>query len=164
MSQRAVAKIEGLQPLLRRIDRLQTRVRTKTLRKMVTVGGRVVLKLAKSRAPKRTKTGNVTVVGVLRKAMGQRVKRGNDGTYYAVIGPRRGRRTQVGVRRRPGRKSRAGDPIFQDPAKIAHLVEDGHGGPHGAAPHPFMRPAYDEGKGPATKAMADVAAEAIKEA
>ena len=29
-------------------------------------------------------------------------------------------------------------------AKYAHLVEFGHGGPHPAPPHPFMRPAYDE--------------------
>ena len=30
------------------------------------------------------------------------------------------------------------------PAKIAHLVEFGHGGSNPAPPHPFMRPALDE--------------------
>ena len=32
-------------------------------------------------------------------------------------------------------------------AAHAHLVEFGHGGPHPAPPHPFMRPAFDATKG-----------------
>ena len=31
-------------------------------------------------------------------------------------------------------------------APHAHLVEFGHGGPHPAPPHPFVRPAWDEMK------------------
>jgi HK97 gp10 family phage protein len=31
-------------------------------------------------------------------------------------------------------------------APHAHLVEDGHGGPHPAPPHPFARPAFDSTK------------------
>ena len=31
-------------------------------------------------------------------------------------------------------------------APHAHLVEFGHGGPHPAPPHPFMRPAFDASK------------------
>lgn len=31
----------------------------------------------------------------------------------------------------------------QGAARYAHLVEYGHGGPHPAPPHPFMRPAFE---------------------
>jgi hypothetical protein len=35
-------------------------------------------------------------------------------------------------------------PIFQDPARVLHLVEKGHGGPHPAAAVSFMRRAMSE--------------------
>jgi HK97 gp10 family phage protein len=44
---------------------------------------------------------------------------------------------------------------FIVPRNYAHLVEFGHGGPHPAPAHPFMRPAFDEGKAAAIQAVAD---------
>lgn len=44
-------------------------------------------------------------------------------------------------------QSKKGDPVFYDPAKIAHLVENGHGGPHPAPAYPFLRPAFEQNVG-----------------
>jgi HK97 gp10 family phage protein len=38
---------------------------------------------------------------------------------------------------------------------IAHLVEFGHGGPHPAKEHPFMRPAFEENKPGLIKGIED---------
>lgn len=43
------------------------------------------------------------------------------------------------------------------PGNVAHLVEFGHGGPHPAPPHPFMRPALDEKKSEALAAVESTA-------
>lgn len=58
--------------------------------------------------------------GALRKAIGTKIVRDQAGD----------RALQVGVRRKTG--------VF-----YGHLVEFGHGGPHAAAPHPFLEPAVN---------------------
>ena len=47
------------------------------------------------------------------------------------------------------------------PGNIAHLVEFGHGGPHAATAHPFMRPALDQKKGEAMKLVENKAREML---
>ena len=47
------------------------------------------------------------------------------------------------------------------PGNIAHLVEFGHGGPHAAPAHPFMRPAMDTKKGEAMKLVENKAREML---
>lgn len=51
------------------------------------------------------------------------------------------------------------DGKLHNPGAVAHLVEFGHGGPHPARPHPFLRPALDEKR---TEAFQAVATEARK--
>jgi len=76
-----------------------------------------VLEAAQRMAP--VKSGN------LRAAIkAGKVKKRKDGTYTIKIG--------------------TADKKSKTDAYYAPFVEFGHGGPHGpAAPHPFMRPAYD---------------------
>ena len=47
-------------------------------------------------------------------------------------------------------------------APHAHLVENGHGGPHPAPPHPFMRPAFDAEKDTAYDAVRDTLREEMR--
>lgn len=49
---------------------------------------------------------------------------------------------------------------YTDP--IAHLVEEGHGGPAPAPAHPFLRPAFEAMKEEATAILADKLREALK--
>ena len=73
------------------------------------------------------------------------------GGVTAIIGAARGFKTQVKVQRRQSRgvltRFGPGTPVYQDPSKIGHLLEFGHGGPHPAPAHPHLRPAFDETKG-----------------
>lgn len=56
---------------------------------------------------------------------------------------------QIGVRR------------GESGAAYANPVEYGHGGPHPAPAHPFVRPAFDEGKEEAYSRMTSVLTEAL---
>jgi len=47
-------------------------------------------------------------------------------------------------------------------APHAHLVEHGHGGPHPAPPHPFLRPAFDEAKDEGYALMRDTLADEMR--
>ncbi|MBE3118843.1 MAG: HK97 gp10 family phage protein [Candidatus Atribacteria bacterium] len=73
--------------------------------------------------------------GVMAESIGaiQRTYRGS-GTVITVIGPQSGFEEASAI-------EYLGRP--HDPTKIGHLVEYGHGGPHPARPHPFLRPAID---------------------
>jgi HK97 gp10 family phage protein len=145
-------RVEGLAGLIAKFGALKVSARNKAIRKGLTVGARIVQKAAKANC--KTKTGH----GVLRKSIGQKVKipRANPRTKakakpgYAVIGPRRKFKQQVGTYTRG---PRAGQPKYEDPANIAHLVEFGHGGPHPAPAHPFMRPAWHSSKAKVLAAM-----------
>jgi hypothetical protein len=55
---------------------------------------------------------------------------------------------------RPGRKHR--------PSKIAHLIEEGHAGPHPAPAHPFMRPGYEAKKGEVFAVIAEDVARGVE--
>lgn len=112
--------------------------------RLVNKAAKAKLATAKTKAAVRKKNNLVGSTGLLRESMGFRVRRYRNENVIGVIGPAHGFRKQVGVRVLPGRESKLGDPIFHDPAKIAHLVEFGHAGPHPAPPHPFMRPAMYE--------------------
>lgn len=49
---------------------------------------------------------------------------------------------------------------YTDP--VAHLVEEGHGGPSPAPAHPFLRPAFEAKKAEATEIMKETLKEALK--
>ena len=111
--------------LLERFAILPVKMQKKHGRRALTKAGRLVIAAAKPHVPVR--------YGGLEESLGQRGR-----TYGATVV------SVVGAR--GGDKFTFIDPDGNKhvPAKIAHLVEFGHGGPHPAEPHPFLRPAYDE--------------------
>ena len=116
-------QLSGDITLLHRFHQLPPKMQKKYGRRGVAKAARQLVKGAKARAPVRT--------GQLKKSLGFR-PRTYKGTVLAIVGPRRGFATTDET----GKK--------HDPARIAHLVEMGHGGPRPAPPHPFLRPAMDE--------------------
>lgn len=83
----------------------------------------------KDRAPDRT--------GATQLSIGSRVRHyPRSQRLVVIIGPRYGVSVQVGKKK-------------HEPARVAHLVEFGHAGPHPAPAHPFLRPAFDEKAGAA---------------
>lgn len=144
------ASVTGIEPLVRSLDRFKKAIRNRGLRKGMNAFTKPVLKAAKARCPRR--------YGHLRKSLGRKTKTKNDLTIGRIF-PRAGFKVQVGVVKRG---PRAGAPIYEDPQRIAHLVEQGHGGPHPAGPHPFMRPALDSERHTGTEAMAKVLREFVE--
>lgn len=108
--------------LMRKFKTLPQRIQNKHARRGVSKAARILVKAAKTKCPKDT--------GQLRKSLGFKPKTYKTGVI-AIVGPRTGFR--IVINDKP-----------HDPAKIAHLVEGGHGGPHTAPAHPFLRPAMDE--------------------
>lgn len=64
-------------------------------------------------------------------------------------------------RRKGGWTIHIGIAKSEDGAAYANPVEYGHGGPHPAPPHPFVRPAFDAGKDEAYAEMKAALASAI---
>jgi len=119
-------KLTGDMALLKNFDLLPVKMQKKHGRRALTKAGRLVVSAAKPHVPVR--------YGHLADSLGQRGRTYGNHTVVSVVGPR------------AGHKFTFIDPDGKKhvPAKIAHLVENGHGGPHPAGPHPFLRPAYDE--------------------
>lgn len=129
------------------------------------------------------------VTGLLRKSLGVKVVTNGD-RITAIVGPRRGFRTVIAaVEQRArgnifiafrGRKTQAVSELrgiklkarrsmkigkIMDPAKYGPKVERGHakGKGHGAAKaHPFVGPAMDRVRAPATAAIAEEIQASIK--
>lgn len=135
-------KVQGIVKGIENFGKLKDAARNKAIRRGLTKSGQLLTKAIKGKIKTKARRG------LLRKSIGQKVKipRANPRTGakakpgYVIIGPRRGFKTQVGTVTRGPRK---GQPVYEDPANIAHLVEFGHAGPHSAPPHPFIRPAWD---------------------
>jgi len=64
------------------------------------------------------------------------------------------RRTKKGRVRVATKKTAAQAFGKHVPGRVAHLVEFGHGGPHRAQPHPWMKPAFAGAIGAARAKMA----------
>lgn len=106
--------------LIRKFKAMPAKFVKKYGRRALTKAGRRIVKVAKTRVPKRT--------GQLKKSLGQKGKTYKD-TVVVIVGPRTG----YAITDETGKR--------HDPAKIAHLVERGTAK---APAHPFLRPAYDE--------------------
>lgn len=125
MAFQAVTKIEGLQPLLDKLDALGSKQAKKTavLRKATAKGAKIVLDAAKA---------NLRAMGFKRKdslllqSLGSKVVVGKSGVY-AVVGPRTGfKRTRQGkVVTKLGAKF---ESVGVNPVRYAHLVEKGRRG------------------------------------
>jgi HK97 gp10 family phage protein len=112
--------------LLAKLHSLPIKIQKKYSRRAMTKAGRVVIAATKPHVP--------VLYGALEESIGQRGK-----TYGSTVITVIGARTGFDWVDENGNK--------HDPAKVAHLVEMGHGGPHAAGPHPFLRPGYDSTKG-----------------
>lgn len=132
------AELHGAAALLRKLKDIDKRAGNKAARKGLGNAGNVVLRAMKAKVPVGT--------GSLKRSLGRKVSRKKRlGGLASIIGSRVGEVAGTGKwksKRRDG-KLAAGSV---KPHKYAHLVELGHGGPHPAPPHPFMRPAYDESR------------------
>ncbi len=148
-------KVTGLQELSLALRGVDDKVRNKALRKAAVQAAKPITKEMKARCPVSTEPLNPHK-GLLKKSIGTKVKMYKGaGVVVVMIGPRQGFRMQVGTRTRGRRK---GQPFFQDPTKIAHLVE--FGTRHSAA-KPFLRPAYDHNKQQAEATFARVIKEEL---
>lgn len=170
------AKVDGMQELTKQLFLLEKAPRRKVLRRSLDRAANIPLKAAKSLVI-------VGETGQLKKSLGKKIKvSGTTATGYGVIGPRKGFQVKVGttaqaktVERQIFKRTRgaggkfigsehvgtetnvipAGTAIYHDPARIAHLVEFGHGGKHPAKAKPFMRPAWDQNKQAVEKKMGE---------
>jgi HK97 gp10 family phage protein len=119
-------RVEGLAAARANAVALQ-RLTTGSMRLALTKAARPMLRKARSLAPKES--------GLLKKSLKMKIITDTrNSRVIALIGPDRNvSGTHNGQKRQPSR--------------YAHLVELGHGGPHPASPHPFLRPAYESEKG-----------------
>jgi len=141
-------ELRGLQGVRRRLEAISVRLRKDILKKATAAGAQILAKEVKAKAPSQT--------GLLRKSIGYKVRiyRGGE-KIVAVVGPRTGfkalvvhaggevalQKTKKGARLTwdvPGSTL-----SWRNPTQYAHLVELGHGGPHPAPAHPFMRQSID---------------------
>jgi HK97 gp10 family phage protein len=135
--------ITGLKETKELLEQLPKRAFTKALRRGLTKGATPIRKDMKRRARKAT--------GLLRRSIKTRVKTFSNGNVIALTGPDRNVMET--------RTNSKGKEVRHRPAFIAHLIEDGHGGPHPAPAFPFKQPAYEQTKDQA----ANIAKETIKE-
>ncbi len=138
------ANLSGTKELLAGMEDMKQAMKNKILRPAVNAMAGIFLKGAKAKCKSK----------LIRKSLGRKVKTYKNGPV-GIVGPRKGFATVVN-----------GEKV--DPANIAHLLEGGRGpvavkkasilAGHGqfwgqqvgpAAAQPFLRPAYDEGKGQA---------------
>ncbi len=132
--------IFGDKELVRNLDRLSEGIQRRIIAKAVRKGGEPILTASEQYAQRSRRTG------LLIKSLGMKVgKRKTDKAVYAVIGPRRGFKKQIGV-------TKSGKPKYADPVRYAHLVE---GGTSHSAAKPFLRPALATQRGRALDAIAD---------
>ena len=171
-------KINGLEPLLRRLGELDAKLRKKTLKKATEAGSRILLAEMKSRVPRDT--------GMLIKALGQKIRvYRNSGIVVAIVGPRTGLK-RIKVPKGRFLETKPGSGRYRDtgtvqirtalgerfaalgvaPTRYAHLVEFGtaprvskSGRNSGQMPaRPFMRPALET----AARRIMDVMREVIE--
>jgi hypothetical protein len=68
------------------------------------------------------------------------------GIVFTIVGPTVGHRVKIAERRlrtRHWMSTKTMREVWHDPVLTSHLVEKGHGGPHPAKAHPFLRPAAE---------------------
>ena len=118
--------LEGIPKAIEASRALERRIKRGGMRAALTKATTPILRQAKAMAPRES--------GLLRKSLKRKVKTNTrSDTITVIIGADKSvKGTYKGKERRP--------------ARYLHLVELGHGGPRPAAPHPFLRPAYEGNK------------------
>ena len=133
----------GSKELLQALRELPKRVQSGIENKVIRAASKTVIAKARGLVP--------VQFGLLKKSLGVKIKRYRGyadapAKIVAIIGARRGYGKVVGsetLKTSEGRDVQYGGHKA-DPANYAHLVEYGHGGPHPAAPHPFLVPALEQ--------------------
>ncbi len=118
--------LEGIPKAIQDAANLERRIKRGGLRMALTKATADIVKRAKALAPRES--------GMLRKSIKRKIKTNTRrDTVTVIIGSDKSvHGTYKGQERKP--------------ARYMHLVELGHGGPHPAAPRPFLRPAYEGNK------------------
>lgn len=146
-------EVSGLGEVLTAMKGIKLGLRNKALRRGILKAGRRVAKAAKALAPVDTTTAGLMERNVYKKSLTAKVSVKGD-RVVGIVGPER-KRVQVNVRRRKGKDSEVGDPVYQNPGNIGHLLEFGHAGPHPAPAKPHLRPAWDANKNEAVKIIGE---------
>ena len=120
-------ELKGDKELKRLLKELGEKVAKRANRQGVNAGANPILRAARKSAPVAT--------GLLKKSLIKKVKTYKSGNAVAVIGPSREVSSVI--------KTPSGKTKKHVPANIAHLVHDGHGGPHPAKGNPFLRRAFE---------------------
>ncbi len=139
-------KISGDKALAKALHKLPTAAYNRVVKPANAKVMRPVLKVAKQLVP--------VEFGVLKESLGIKTKTyPKKGVVFTVVGPRIGFHVPIGkeikkpsVRGAGGKFESGGVKTLnyvRSPTKYGHLVELGHGGPHPAAAHPYLRPAFD---------------------
>lgn len=145
-------EITGLKECVATLAHLKAGVRTRVVRRAVTICARILAKAAKQRAPKES--------GLLRKSIASKVKTYPGGGVVAIIGPRSDAKFKQRVTRKRGKWFPA--EVYSNPVKYAHLVELGHGGPAAAPARPFLAPALAASQGAVQSAFARAVREGLE--
>lgn len=147
MAFKITQRIDGLEPVLKRLFWLRKNIAKKIARKAMGAGAKVLVQQTRISRGISDWTHGELLVGalqILKKSLGKKVIVNRRGQVIGIVGAREGLKTQIGVVSRGPNK---GQPIFYDPANIIHLVELGHAGPAPAPSHPFMKPALSASTG-----------------
>lgn len=159
-------KLTGLDPLVKKLKGMKRSVQNRILNRALRAGARPIITAARQAAPHDT--------GLTKKSLGMVLRRNRKRTSaYVVMGPRSdylmirdratgGKTVLHGKATANLASSLTATQRLHVPAKVAHLVERGHGGPHAAGPHPFLRPALEGQKAAAESRMAAVIREELR--
>jgi HK97 gp10 family phage protein len=145
-------KLIGDVALKAKLDSLRINAANKIMKRAIAAGCRVVMSKAKEKAtPGYALSEEAT--GLMRKAIRIKLRTSKEKEVYGKIYV--SRKVAEWSGRYNGRHV---------PGNVAHLVEFGHGGPHPAPAHPFMRPALDESKSGALRAITEKARSELNKA
>ncbi len=119
-----LVSLEGIPQAIAAAKELERRIKRGGMRTALTKASSIMLAKAKALCP-------VGPTGLLKRSL---KKKTTTNTRTDAVTVRIGADKKV--------QKKVGDEVVR-PARYLHLVELGHGGPHPAPPHPFLRPAYE---------------------
>ena len=132
----AAGLISGLEAALANIAELSQKLQNKGIRRGLTKAVRMQAKAVKAAMTHRPGPGDL-----LRKSIAGKVRTGKNNVIVGSVGAKKGIRAVVGTYTRGKHK---GEPKYQVPSRIFHLVEKGHakgGGRSAARAYPSLGPA-----------------------
>ena len=156
-------KIDGLEQVFDKLAKAELRLLQKASKAAARAAGKEIEKAERAliRAQQGILNSTRMRSGLLAKSIATKIQHYKDtGVAVAVVGPARGSQKIIGTRRRSGKKSQKGAPIWEWPTKIAHLVDRGT---KRSRAFPFSEPAKAMAAGPALEAAAQAAEKVMLE-